>query len=336
MKLASRILVFTMLLLVVGLLAACTPVTREAVQPLESAPASDAGTAGDEMVFGNTGAIQLVECDGNGTCYDADGYEYACDDSGVCTDSDGQQYQCDSDGNCAAVGGGGSAPEVASGEATPAAASGEATPAAAGGDATPAAGGDDATPAATGDDVTPAATGGDVTPAATGGDVTPAATGGDVTPAATGGDATPAASGGVTAATKDEIVKAHNRYRAEVGVPDIQWSDSLAAGAQEWADKLAADGGGLVHSSTGLGENLFGGSGKAYTGVNAVESWGSEKANYNGEPVGQEKAVVGHYTQMVWRSTTEVGCASATSAEGAMVWVCRYSPAGNMTGEKPY
>ena len=39
-----------------------------------------------------------------------------------------------------------------------------------------------------------------------------------------------------------EILATHNRYRAAVGVPTLQWSDSLAAGAQQWADYLASTG----------------------------------------------------------------------------------------------
>jgi hypothetical protein len=52
-----------------------------------------------------------------------------------------------------------------------------------------------------------------------------------------------------------EIVAAHNAYRAEVGVPPLQWSDSLAVSAQLWANQLAATGT-LQHNSGG--QNLDG------------------------------------------------------------------------------
>jgi hypothetical protein len=48
-----------------------------------------------------------------------------------------------------------------------------------------------------------------------------------------------------------------------------------------------------------------------------------------------EWADVGHYTQIVWRETKEVGCA-IDSAKGQDVLVCRYFPAGNVQGQKPY
>jgi hypothetical protein len=46
-------------------------------------------------------------------------------------------------------------------------------------------------------------------------------------------------------------------------------------------------------------------------------------------------ADVGHYTQLVWRATTQVGCASASS-EREDILVCRYAEAGNYRGERPF
>lgn len=146
----------------------------------------------------------------------------------------------------------------------------------------------------------------------------------------------PAGAAGVSAAQMQELLTAHNRWRAEVGVPELKWSDAVAATAQEWADDLAARGV-LEHASTTYGENLSMSSGNQ-TPTEAVDSWGSEKAecNYNNEPVGETSCTVGHYTQMVWRTSTELGCGVGKAADGATYWVCRYNPAGNMTGEKPY
>jgi hypothetical protein len=46
-------------------------------------------------------------------------------------------------------------------------------------------------------------------------------------------------------------------------------------------------------------------------------------------------AVVGHYTQIVWRNTQSVGCALVGNGRTDFL-VCRYSPAGNFYGERPY
>jgi hypothetical protein len=67
-----------------------------------------------------------------------------------------------------------------------------------------------------------------------------------------------------------------------------------------------------------------------------VDGWGSEKRDYHGDPVTLDNlARVGHYTQMVWRGTTLVGCALALG-RNSEVLVCRYSPPGNFLGRQPY
>ena len=82
-------------------------------------------------------------------------------------------------------------------------------------------------------------------------------------------------------------------------------------------------------------------SGHVY-GYAAVDAWASEKAYYdyetNKQKPGYENEAVGHYTQIVWKDTTKVGCAKAHSQTdfGGDWIVCRYSPPGNFIGYKPY
>jgi pathogenesis-related protein 1 len=146
----------------------------------------------------------------------------------------------------------------------------------------------------------------------------------------------------ITAAQRDEIIAQHNLFRAEVGVPPLTWDDTIAAGAQQWADAKEADGR-FEHSGTDLGENLAGGGVKdatirLATGV-GVTPPDDERANYqtDPQPAGQEKKQVGHYTQIVWSSTTKVGCGFAPADKLAFgLVVCRYSPPGNFRGQFPY
>ena len=153
----------------------------------------------------------------------------------------------------------------------------------------------------------------------------------------------------IDAKQKNEMVDVHNAYRFEVGVSDITWSAKLAAIAQKYANvlknKLKCK---MKHSGAeGMGENLYwasplihskkGSSVQQITSKQVADAWGSEKTDYSyASNTCAKGKVCGHYTQMVWNSTTEVGCASAVCNDKSQVWVCNYHPAGNYIGQKPY
>ena len=145
-----------------------------------------------------------------------------------------------------------------------------------------------------------------------------------------------------------QILDVHNRYRAEVGVSPLRWSTILAYHAQEWARYLASRGGALVHSTAkdrpGEGENLWSGwstnGPSEFKPNNMVNDWANERKYYTGGICPDFSSTgrfgdVGHYTQIVWSATTEVGCGSADVRE-TRVFVCRYSPPGNIIGKSPY
>jgi len=137
------------------------------------------------------------------------------------------------------------------------------------------------------------------------------------------------------------MVAEHNAWRAQVGAGPIAWSADLACGARQWADYLMSLGGmTLQHSSAaerqGAGENLWAGTAGHYRLQEMVDSWGSERRDYRGGPVTLDNFErIGHYTQMVWRATTQVGCGLARGPRTEIL-VCRYEPAGNMLGRQPY
>jgi hypothetical protein len=61
--------------------------------------------------------------------------------------------------------------------------------------------------------------------------------------------------------------------------------------------------------------------------------WINERRFYNGESIGEgDFGAWGHYTQVIWPETTNVGMAAATSATGGTYIVGRYSPVGNVEG----
>jgi len=146
----------------------------------------------------------------------------------------------------------------------------------------------------------------------------------------------------LTAREVEALLQAHNKARAEVGVGPLQWSKEIALYAQEWADHLAATTCRLKHRPRSgtwkqrYGENLFMGTAGYYNVADAVKAWEGEKAYYSGEELNYSNwKDSGHYTQVVWKGTTHVGCATA-ACKGNMIVVCNYDPPGNVLGEKPY
>ena len=141
------------------------------------------------------------------------------------------------------------------------------------------------------------------------------------------------------------LLASHNRERAALGIAPLIWSDELARQAQDYADHLG-DVGHLVHSEDDptdpdpQGENLWAGTKGYYAPEAMVGLWVAEKTDYkpgvfpdNSKSGDVEN--VGHYTQLVWRSSDKVGCAVAHGAEDDFL-VCRYSEGGNVIGEKPF
>lgn len=140
-----------------------------------------------------------------------------------------------------------------------------------------------------------------------------------------------------------EALDFHNKVRKDVGTAPLQWSTELAAYAQAWADNLANTGCNMKHRPHSgewkqiHGENIFWGSGLAYSALDASKSWYSEIQDYKHGPLNDSNwSVAGHYTQMVWKNTTQVGIATVTCTDGSILIVANYDPPGNYMGEKAY
>ncbi|MDG1276460.1 MAG: CAP domain-containing protein [Algoriphagus sp.] len=139
---------------------------------------------------------------------------------------------------------------------------------------------------------------------------------------------------------QQKVLDAHNSLRREVGVPPLVWSSELEAKAKSWANKLALknQGNDWVLEHSGSGENLAGGfvSGDS-PDLRVLNGWGGEKADFD---MRTRKCipnkVCGHYTQIVWRNTTKVGCAVAVNPNGKYILVCNYDPPGNYNGEPAF
>jgi Cysteine-rich secretory protein family len=140
---------------------------------------------------------------------------------------------------------------------------------------------------------------------------------------------------------KLELLAAQNKYRIGVNEQPLAWSSDLAKGARAWARHLADDVHALQHSGeAGVGENLAMWTAGRASLTQLVDLWGAEKryfveSSFPAVSTTGDWHKVGHYTQMIWRNTTEVGCGLATGG-GYDFLVCRYAPQGNFMGEKVY
>ncbi|MBA3527148.1 MAG: SCP-like extracellular [Sphingomonas sp.] len=136
-----------------------------------------------------------------------------------------------------------------------------------------------------------------------------------------------------------QLLDAHNRERAMIGAPSLQWDPNLARAAISYGPALAAAGR-LQHSPResrpGQRENLWRGTSHAYLPAQMVASWADEKRYFR---PGVFPAVsttgdwlsVSHYTQMIWPTTTRVGCGVYRTPQWDYL-ICRYSPPGNVDG----
>ena len=88
------------------------------------------------------------------------------------------------------------------------------------------------------------------------------------------------------------------------------------------------------------GENLWTGTRYAYAYTEMMGHWVAEKRDFINQPTPGFSRTgkfedVAHYTQIVWRGSTQVGCAMSSNKTDDYL-VCRYSPPGNVFGERAY
>lgn len=157
---------------------------------------------------------------------------------------------------------------------------------------------------------------------------------------------------GASGALAERLLAAHNHERALVGHAPLQWDPQLAAAAASYGPTLASLRR-LVHSPResrpGQRENLAMATHGTQSPEQLIGLWTREKSlltpGYSGPacpsqygcmmfPAGSRTGRwedVAHYTQMVWPTTTRVGC--AIFAADMDYLICRYSPPGNIDGK---
>ncbi|XP_030225374.1 cysteine-rich venom protein [Gadus morhua] len=143
-------------------------------------------------------------------------------------------------------------------------------------------------------------------------------------------------------AIENQIVDAHNAFRRAVqpsaaNMLKMIWSNDVAALSQAWLDHCMLKHGppsSRMLNGYELGENLFY-STSALDWATVITAWHNEVQHYtypNGSGNGES---VGHYTQVVWNSSWQVGC-GMTKCGSKYFYGCQYYRAGNYVGWPPY
>jgi len=141
---------------------------------------------------------------------------------------------------------------------------------------------------------------------------------------------------------KQEFLAEHNIYRCMHGAPPLQWSDAVASNAYYFIRNMRS----MRHSSSyslrppagPAGENLYSASWKAGA-ADAVGNWYKEVNNCYNSPTDIRKGckngrgVTGHFTAMIWKGATTLGCARSNRNSGLIV--CRYKAGDSLSGATP-
>jgi hypothetical protein len=145
---------------------------------------------------------------------------------------------------------------------------------------------------------------------------------------------------------KPAWLDAHNKYRTKVGYNNLEWDDDLASQSKNYANNLAStntfahgdlcnpncNGSPCSDGGNRCGQNLE----KATPSTNpqqSVDNWYSEISKYLGSQScdsGNMECLesAGHYTQVMWKDATKVGCGISDNNE---ISACLYDK-GNLIG----
>ncbi|PID84053.1 hypothetical protein CSB09_02775 [Candidatus Gracilibacteria bacterium] len=133
-----------------------------------------------------------------------------------------------------------------------------------------------------------------------------------------------------TSSPQKEWLNIHNTLRKKHRVGPLKWSQRLAENAQRYANSCPNQ------HSKGLGfygENIGMASFDQSPDM-VVNRWYNENKFYD-FTTGVFEPKAGHFTQIVWKNTREVGCGMARNCKGKFknIVVCQYLPAGNRIAE---
>ncbi|KXS98711.1 hypothetical protein AC578_10490 [Pseudocercospora eumusae] len=155
------------------------------------------------------------------------------------------------------------------------------------------------------------------------------------------------ATGSAPSGYNDLVVYHHNLHRANHSCPDIEWSDDLYSSALEIAQSCV-----YAHNTEvqggGYGQNIAAGVEPANISAIITDLFYNGEEPYFASEYGKDSPDMtnfekwGHFSQIVWKGTTHVACAThhcpgglanVGSAVSPYFTVCNYKNPGNYAGE---
>lgn len=123
----------------------------------------------------------------------------------------------------------------------------------------------------------------------------------------------------------DSVLKFVNAKRSSHRSPPLVWDEALASSCQDWASKER-----FSHSGNpNVSENLFISTLLDVTFKNAIDAWYGEEKMYLYSNPGFSSST-GHFTAMVWKSSSKVGAAIQRLPNGMYLYVMQFGPKGNI------
>lgn len=134
----------------------------------------------------------------------------------------------------------------------------------------------------------------------------------------------------------NEALRIHNDLRSKHSSPPLKINKELNQIAQKYSETIARSGN-FEHSDNDykgdpLGENLYMCGGYKITGKEMSQEWYNEIKDYDFRKT-KPSSGTGHFTQVVWANSQEVGFGFAKAKDGSYYGVANYYPAGNYQGE---
>ncbi|KAF3761777.1 PR-1-like protein, partial [Cryphonectria parasitica EP155] len=137
------------------------------------------------------------------------------------------------------------------------------------------------------------------------------------------------------AAFTSAVLNSTNYIRQEFDANSVSWNQTLADFAASYLlsmGSVSPSSGSecnFSHSGGPYGENLAIGCDDV---TGCVDLWADEVKEYNYNKPGFSEQT-GHFTQLVWKNSTTVGCGSRLCGTRGWFLVCEYWPRGNVAGQ---